>query len=201
MKNVLDKPRMTVAERTELARWIRSRSKVKKTSAEAVIAERMAEYTAQVAAVYDAEDTHWRELSLEASARIEQLDKELAKRCEQLGVLPKFRPRLELDWRSRGENASKQRRAELLGVAKAEVEAQVLRAHAQIEREECELIGKIVRDGLETQKAIAFFESLPGIDELIPRLPLSNFEAKVDKAIQRRLEQRRLLGYTGPDDD
>jgi hypothetical protein len=176
MRNELEKPRMTVAERSELAKLVRLRSKVAKNEVMATIAVRLAQFEAQVATRYDKFDEHWAALSLEADKKIEQLDGELAKRCEALGIPARFRPQLEVSWYHRGENASKERRAELRRVAESKLQAQAMRAKADIERREVDLITQIVQEGLDSERAKAFLDAMPTVNQLMPELALNAVE-------------------------
>jgi len=179
MKLTTNSKRMSSAERSELAKLVRLRSRVAKNEVMATIGTKMARFESHLAAQYDKYDEHWAELSKEADAKVKQLDAELAKRCQQLGIPDRFRPELDISWYHRGENATKQRREELIRVAKSELEAQALRAKSLIERKEVELIGKIVEEGMDSENAKAFLEAMPTADQLMPELTLSKIEKVV----------------------
>jgi hypothetical protein len=179
MKLTTKSQRMSSAERSELAKLVRLRSRVARNEVMASIGTKLAHFEAQLAATYDKYDEHWAELSKEADAKVKQLDAELAKRCRELGIPDRFRPELDVRWYRRGENATKERRAELIRVAKSELESQALRAKSLIERKEVELIGKIVEEGMDSENAKAFLEAMPTVDQLMPELTLS----KIEKAV------------------
>jgi hypothetical protein len=176
MKHETEKSRMNSAERSELAKLVRLRSRVARNEVMASIVMRLAQFEAQVATKYDKYDEHWAELTREADEKIKQLDGELAKRCEALGIPARFRPELDVCWYSRGENAAKERRAELRRVAESRLEAQALRAKADIDRREVDLITQIVQEGLDSEHAKAFLETMPTVSELMPELMLNTVE-------------------------
>lgn len=184
MKN---ESRMTVGERSELTKWVRMRSKVRKSDVMARTTTLLARFEAQLASRYDEYDSHWREIAQEAEEKVKQLDSELAKRCQALGIPVQFRPSLELSWYGRGENADKQRRQELRAVAESELEAQATQAKSRIEHDELDLITEIVQEGLGSERAKAFFESLPPVEELVPELTLNAVEKKT--AMPRYLDE------------
>lgn len=171
--------RMTAAERSELAKLARLRAKVAKNDVEARIAVCLANFEAQVAAVYSEHDKHWAELTEEAEAAVKRFDVELAQRCRELGIPERFRPRLELGWYGRGENGCQKRRAELRLVAESRLDAQARRAKVEIERAEADIIGKIVEASVTSAKAKALLENMPSAQHLMPELSLGDVEGRL----------------------
>lgn len=171
--------RMTRTERAELAKVARLRAKVAKSDVDARIAVCLANFEAQLAAVYGEYDKHWSELTMEAEAAVKRFDDELAERCRELGIPERFRPRLELGWYKRGENGSKDRRIELRLVAETRLDAQARRAKVEIERAEADVIGKIVRESLTSTTAKGLLESMPSVTHLMPELSLGDVEARL----------------------
>jgi hypothetical protein len=91
----------------------------------------LANFEAQFAAEYHFDqDEIWRQ----AHAVANEAAATIAERCRELGVPARFAPRVELDWYDRGENASRQRRAELRGVAQTRNAAIEQAVRAEIER-------------------------------------------------------------------
>lgn len=171
--------RMTTGERAELAKLARLRAKVAKNDVDARIAVCLANFEAQVAAVYSQYDAHWEELTAEAEAVVKRCDAELAKRCKELGIPERFRPEFHLSWHHRGENASKERRAELRRVAESRLDAQADRAKVEVERCEADIIGKIVEEGLTTASAKALLANMPTTERLMPELSLGDIEGRL----------------------
>jgi hypothetical protein len=62
-----------------------------------------------------------------------------------------------------------------------------LRAKAQIEHTEVDLITKIVQEGLDSASAKEFIENMPTVEQLMPQLSLSTVETKVQRK-DRQLE-------------
>jgi hypothetical protein len=111
-------PTMTRGERSDLAKLVRQRAKVAKDQTAQRAAELRADFEKQLAAIYrPSDDPVWKELHAHADAVVAQAQEQLAARCQQLGIASEFAPRLRLDWYSRGENASRERRVELRAVA------------------------------------------------------------------------------------
>lgn len=81
-------------------------------------------------------------------------DLQIAERCRKLGISERFRPRLEVHWYRRGENALKDRRAELCKVAQT----------------------RLVEEGLGTDAARQLLEELPAAEASMPPLEVTELE-------------------------
>lgn len=171
--------RMTTGERAELAKLARLRARVARNDVDARIAVCLANFEAQIAAVYSKYDEHWAELTTEAEAIVKRVDAELAKRCRELGIPERFRPEFDLSWYRRGENATKDRRAELRLVAKSRLDAQARHAKVEIDRVEADIIGKIVEESLTSASAKALLQNMPTAERLMPELSLDDVEARL----------------------
>ncbi len=167
---------MTKAERLELGKVVRLRAKVAKDDAEAQGRRLLADFEAQLAARYPENNPAWAEITTTARRAVEDADVQIAQLCRSFGIPEEFRPRLSCNWCSRGENAEKQRRVELRAVAQREVAARVQTAKVTIDRQAAALLSDLAANALETEHAKAFLEQLPSIDELMPRLGLSEVE-------------------------
>jgi hypothetical protein len=170
--------RMSVAERVELGKVVRLNAKIAKNDVMASIAVQLANVEQQLAAEYSKLDAHWAELTKEADEKVSKVDAELARRCRELGVPETFRPELRLSWYRRGDNASKERRAELRRVAESTLEARAQQAKVVIERREAQILTQLTSEGLTTEGARAFLQGMPSIDELMPKLQLTDLEEK-----------------------
>jgi hypothetical protein len=164
---------MTKTERTELMQWVRKREHVRKVMAEERAATVIAEGERQIAAIYyydDDDDAVWKELVEAAKVAVTIAQEGIAKRAAELGIPRAFAPGFCAQWYERGENAVKQRRAELYRVLKSEADVQLKAAKVQIERESFELQTKVVTNGIESDAARAFLESMPSVEALIPEI-------------------------------
>ena len=133
-------------------------------------------------------DEHWAEVSREAEEKIKKLDTEIAKRCRALGIPEAFRPQLSVDWYGRGENATKERRRELRVAAVSELQARAQKAKCVIDQAEAEVLTQLTAQGLTTEAARTFLETMPSVEKLMPKLQLAD------------LEKRRPLLSVGPEE-
>src|SRR5690348_3800209 len=117
-------PGMTRHEREDLRRLCRYQATLAKTGAAQRAAELRADFEEQLASIFRFDDDAiWKAVTETADAAVDEADKRIAARCNELGIPERFRPSLHLSWYSRGENASGKRRAELRKVAESHIEA------------------------------------------------------------------------------
>jgi hypothetical protein len=183
---------MTKAERSELSKVARMNATVAKKDLEARGAQQLAEIEQQLARIYKADHEAIAHLTVKAQAMVDECNKELTVICRQLKVPDSFAPEFQLNFYSRGENADKIRRAELRKAAEAAVDANVAAGKVKIDRQVASICTQLVADGLTTEKAKTFLESIPSIDELMPKLALPELEQT-----RRTLtyDERRALRY------
>src|SRR5262249_44599843 len=127
-KQALTASRMTSGERQELCKLVRLRAKLAEEDAESRGAWLLADAEAKLAARYKQEDEAWAEITAAAEKAVAEADAVIAARCRERGVPEDFRPSISVGWWSRGENASKDRRAELRKVAETQIAARVKEA-------------------------------------------------------------------------
>jgi hypothetical protein len=108
---------------------------------------------------------------------VEEADRQVAERCQALGIPAAFRPSLHLSWYQRGENAMVQRRSELRRVALADLQALVHAAKAAVGRSVLELDTQLLAGAIESADARLFLTRIPQIDALMPALDLAQLEA------------------------
>lgn len=168
---------LTRTERADLQRVARMRAKVARGAIEVVKAQRLAEFERELQARYAVDDAAWSELTAAAKAQVQQTDEELARRCEELGIRPEFRPRLTLGWYSAGANGSRDRQAELRKLARLELEAAGKAARQRIDAGELEAVTAIVAVGLGAE-ARELLEAMPTPEQLMPALDLGELEGK-----------------------
>ena len=179
---------MTSRERVELTALVRRREKVAKSEASHRSAELMADFEQQLAARYEAQDEHWSDLTSAAQQVVDEADARIAQRCRELGIPEQFRPSIQAQWYGRGENASKERRAELRKVAQTRIAAIEKEAKATIEKRSVEVQTALLAGGLESEAARRFLESMPTAEALMPPLDV--------EALNKALPMRSY-GYSG----
>lgn len=163
-------PKMTKGERDELAKLLRAHANVAKKMADQRAAELLADGEKQLAAIYRVDADAWSDLTATAQAAVRKADAQLAKRCEEMGIPPEFRPSLSVSWYGRGENALAERRGERRRVLKAQVESMSAAALVQIEARMVEGLTLLAQDALESTAARAFLDGMPQLHELMPKL-------------------------------
>ena len=125
---------MTKGERTDLARLIRRRAKLARDAATQRAAEVLADFERQIGTVYSYdEDDVWKAATEAAEEAVRDAQKVIAKRCDELGIPPEFRPGVSFGWYGRGQNAAKDRRSELRKMATTQIAAAEKAARTKIE--------------------------------------------------------------------
>src|SRR3954462_8237405 len=115
---------MTKSQRDEPAKLARRREKLPKADVARLAADRLAAVEQELAAVYKLDDDQvWRDAYTEVSELVADANARVIERCRQLGIREQFAPSISVEWWRRGENASKERVAELRRVAKAKLDA------------------------------------------------------------------------------
>lgn len=189
---------ITRSDRDAIMRVLKMRAGTAKTEAEQRAAELLADFEEQLAAEHKANAPAWAEVTAAAQKAVNEADAEIARRCRELGIPEEFRPALSLGWVARGENADKLRRVELRKVAVTRIEAQKRAALAFIERQHTELATQVVTNSLESGAAKAFLDALPGMDQLLPRLALSDVDQTSRAAVAKRVKYTQDHGeYSG----
>ena len=112
--------RMTKGERNDLAGLVRQRAKLLKAAAAQRSAELLADFERQLGTIhsYDDDET-WRAATATAEQAVGAANAQIAERCQELGIPKEFAPTVRFSWYGRGENASKDRRAELRRMSSA----------------------------------------------------------------------------------
>jgi hypothetical protein len=160
---------MTSAERTTMCVILRRREKLQKAAVANRAAELRADAERQLAAQFSYDDdATWKKAHAAADAAVREAQLAVAARCEELGIPRQFAPKLSLEWWNRGENASKERRAELRNLAAARIEAMQRDAILQIETRSVELQEQVMAGGFTTDAAHNFLNALPTPDALMP---------------------------------
>jgi hypothetical protein len=166
--------RMTSSERAELLKLARARAKVAKDDAASRAAELKADFERQLASVYhfDTDET-WASAMRSAEEAVAAAQDDVARRCGELGIPRELAPGIDVSWYSRGQNASRERRAELRKVAYTRIDALEKDARRQIEARSVEIQTELVAEGLTSERATAFLHALPSPAELMPALDVA----------------------------
>ena len=169
---------MTKAERNDLAKLVRQREKIAKSDVDLLATERLADFEKQAASLYRADDDAvWAEQKRIARQAAEDANIRIAERSRELGVPEWTAPSMSVVWYSRGQNASKDRVAELRRVAKTRVDANAKAAKLEIERTSVDIQTQLVADGLESEAARNFLATMPTPQQLMPSISITEIEA------------------------
>jgi hypothetical protein len=168
---------MSKTEMENLGKLIRHREAMMTAAARQRSKELLAEFEQQMASEYkyDEDDT-WKALTVAADGVAQEAANKIAARCAELGIPDRFAPTVELVWRGRGENAFKERRAELRRVAETRIEALESDALTQIKMFCHDAHARVLAHGLTSASAIDFFDSLPNAAAMMPALAMPAIE-------------------------
>ena len=178
-------PSLSNAERERLLKAARLREKVAKSAASARSLELMANFEQQLASNYSFDqDEIWAKAAQAAKAAVEAADGAIAEECERLGIPARFRPSLACQWYGRGENASKERRAELRKVAQTRIAANEKQALTEIQRISSEVQIELLAHGM-SPTALALLEQMPKVDQQMPALQVREVESMLNPRLPR----------------
>ncbi len=152
--------KMTKTERDELARILKARARGAQSVVEQPAAALLADAEQQLATLYKEQV-------------VKGADADLARRCRALGIPEEFRPRFNISWYSRGENACKERRGELRKVAQTRIDAMAKQALVAIETRALDGQTMLAAGALESAGAQEFLASMPAVETLMPTLDVS----------------------------
>jgi hypothetical protein len=171
---------MSKAEREDLIRLIKQRERVAKTAAEQRSAQMPAEFERQISAAHAFDKNEvWNATVEAARAAAIEANAKIAAECVKLGIPEEFRPSLNWHWAQRGDSAVKERREELRRLAKAEIEAVEKSAKVAIETQSVSAQTEVIAHGLSSEAAVAFLNSLPAVETMMPSLSLDVIAAKL----------------------
>jgi hypothetical protein len=161
---------MTRTERQDLLQICRQRERVAKAEAAAVAARHKADFEAQLARIYSFdEDEVWKAAHQAVKEAYAEAHKIVAARCDQLRIPHWAQPEEgQPHWWGRGENAVRERRVELTKVAHAKIDQLLKEARHIIEARSVEAQTHLLADGLTSDDAKAFLETIPTPEQLMP---------------------------------
>ncbi len=186
---------MTRPEREALAKLIRQRERLAKTTASERSAALLADFEQQADRIYSYdEDETWRMAVLTAKEEIAKAQLKIADRCRELGIPQPFAPTLNVVWHQQRASVGAER-AKMRQVAKRRIEQIEASARTAIERASVAAQEALLVGGLTTDAARLFAESLPVVEELMPTLKMADLQ-------QALIEQRPLhRGFGALDHD
>ena len=173
---------MTKGERDDLAKLIRQRERLMKTGASQRAAELLADFERQLGTIYSYDhDQTWKAAAVAAKQAVAAAQAEIEKRCQQLGIPEQFAPGISCGWYGRGENAAKDRRAELRRMAITRIAAMEKTARTKIETLSVEAQTELIGGGLTSVAAKEFLEQLPSPKSLMPQLDATEITGLLEK--------------------
>ncbi|TQX91295.1 hypothetical protein EQW76_00725 [Rhizobium sp. rho-13.1] len=169
---------MTRADRETLIKIARQRERLAKSEAKDRAAQLAADFEKQLDRRYQYDDNEiWSQAAKLAEEAIAGATAKITDECDRLGIPKEFAPSLNLNWYSRGRNASKEERAEMRRVAAKQIEAMQKAAMTAIERRSVETQEKIMVGGLSTTDARLFLDGMPTADSLMPAIGIDRVES------------------------
>jgi replicative superfamily II helicase len=186
---------MTKGEREDLIRLIKQREKVAKTAAEQRSASMLAEFESSVSKLHVfANNEVWRAAQEAATQAAHEAAEKIMAKAKELGIPEEFHPRISFTWAQRSEDAYRSRRDELRRVAKAEIDAMEKITRVQIEAESVRAQTQVIAHGLHSEAALAFLESLPAIENMMPTLDIDTIQKKLAERARRSGGGFHLIG-------
>ena len=169
---------MTKGERADLGALVRRREKLHKTAAKQRSKELIADFEKQLDHHFSYDDDEiWKVAYASAEEATKKAQAIVAQQCRELGIPVEFAPSIQMGWAGQGENASKERRAELRRLAKTQIDALEAGAITEIERASVNQQTALIADGLTTEAANTFLEQMPTPETLMPVLAVDDVKA------------------------
>lgn len=186
----MTEPRMTNGERNELKMLANERARLAMTQVRSLAADRLVELNRQLEAQWRAEDFQIQELLKEMQQLAAEANAKIDARCDELGIHKELRPQVSAGLGRYG--VGNDRRAQLRQMAKDENDAAIKRAAHHIDTWKLEARTELVRDGLTTEAAMSFLESMPPTPDLLPAITTED----LTKALSAK-QRRYPLSYGG----
>jgi hypothetical protein len=169
-----------------------------KSAAEQRSAMMLADFEREIAAIHTFDKNEvWRAAMAAGLEAAQRANEAVVAEATRLGIPSEFHPKIHWHWQSRGENAYRERRAELRKVATAEIAAMEKTARVQIEARSIEAQTEIIANGLDSEAAIAFLEKLPPIETMMPALDPITIQRKIAEKAREAGRGPFLVGSDG----
>jgi hypothetical protein len=177
--SMTDTSPMTNADRQALIRIARARAKQAEREVDARKAFLIAEAVNDATAEYTAQDELWADAVAIAEEAAAKANAQIQARCVELGIPAKQAPRLQLAWSSRSSDyGDSRRRAELLKLAEKRADAIAREAKAALHANALDYEERLIIGGLQTDEAKALAESVPTVEQLMPKLNIEDLGVK-----------------------
>jgi hypothetical protein len=196
-----DSQKLSPSERKQLEQVLKRREREADEAAAEVKAERLANFEEELATIFSAEDETFRDLVVYVEELVAKANAEVDRRCDELGIRRAFRPRLRVGWFGRGENADKERRAELRKAAGARAESDMLKAKKQIRHTFTDALEMLAIGALNSDEARAFLAQAPRPEVLMPPVRLADLDVAKAKLQVGYRSSVPLLAIAAGDED
>ncbi len=120
----------------------------------------------------------------EVQAKVIELNAEIERRCDELGVRPELRPR-QLNMFHSSPRLSRDRQIEVRRLARAELDAAGKRAKTEIDRQTAAVCAEVIVAGISSPEAQALLNRVPSVESLVPPLAVQEIEAKARRGDDR----------------
>lgn len=167
---------MTKGERTELQKLARERARVAKAGARRRTADLKASFETEVVQIYDYNrDETWKEAVDAVKAALVDAQEKINERCDELGIPKELAPVVQGSWYGgpgdhRGRAGAEQRIGEIRRAAFKRIDALERMAIEEIDKAALRVQEQLIMDGLTSDAAKAFMESMPTPEELMPQI-------------------------------
>ena len=192
--------RLTEKEISRLISALKANVKAAIRSSDSIKAKLRAQLETELDMLYPVEtDPVWLEQLDRCTKVWKDCQSEVKKRCDELGLPPKFQPGIEPpSWRSGWVQMVKELRAEMRRLAYAQIDQLVKERLEEMERESARVQLEIIGAGNLTAAARQFLDALPRINDLMPPISVQQVFAELihSKPLEvHSWEKRRLPEY------
>ncbi|MBJ7596506.1 hypothetical protein [Candidatus Nephthysia bennettiae] len=177
-------------EHAELAGIVKRNFRVAKAGIDEQKARVLADFEAAISHQWDPVELACEELIAEAKAAVDRINRRIEDEFVELGLPGEWAPNAGFGWRSRGQNAIPERRAELRRAAVTRAEALAQTAKLELAKQEAGILTSIASTALTSEAAQAFLKQVPSLEELMPPLQV---EAPPQEAVKALLDKRQAL--------
>lgn len=178
-RNMADSTRqsaMKVAERSQLMVVVNERAKLAKDEVRAMAADRLVELNRQLEANWRDQDLGIEEDLRQMQKLVQKVNERIHARHDQLGTLSELRPKMSAGIAN--AYVGKDRRAQLRQMLKDRNDADIKRAHHAIDVWKTQTREQLVLDGLTSEAAVEFLNSLPAASQLLPTVDVKALAAR-----------------------
>jgi hypothetical protein len=168
---------MTAAERNQLMVVANERAKLAKDAVRVAAADRLVELNHQLEAQWEVEDFTIAEERRELQRISKEINERIQAKLDALGILRELQPAMSVGWLGY-PSVSRDRRGQLRQMLKDANDADVKRAHHTIDTWRTDTRERLVRQGLTSDAAVEFLDTLPAAGELLSELDVKALQVK-----------------------